>query len=266
MKKQAILLFLLLTAIASQAARVDTMRVYSASMKKRVEVVVIVPEKADALTASVYLLHGHGGNARTWLGMRPDLKEMADQHNLLFICPDGKNSWFWDSPVVASSRYETFVAKELVAYVQTRYKVNDRSDKRAISGLSMGGHGALWLAMRHPQVFGLAGSMSGGLDIRPFPNNWNMKDYLGAKNQHPERWKNYSVRGQLEKLQKGQLHIIIDCGVDDFFFKVNEEVHHALLNRGIEHDYIVRPGGHNAAYWKNALDYHLLFFLKHFER
>lgn len=253
-------------SLSAQAARVDTVQVYSPSMQKKVEVIVVVPDKTSSLASSVYLLHGYSGNARSWIDMRPDLPDVADRYNLLFICPDGKNSWYWDSPVNPSMRYETFVAKELVAFVQSEYQVADSPTQRAISGLSMGGHGALWVGMRHPDVFGAAGSMSGGLDIRPFPDSWEMKKQLGERKEYPERWKQHAVIHQLETMENGKPHLIIDCGVDDFFYAVNEATHRRLLERKIAHDYIIRPGEHNAAYWKNSLDYQLLFFIKHFEK
>ena len=67
-------------------------------------------------------------------------------------------------------------------------------------------------------------------------------------------------------LNDGDLAIIIDCGVDDFFLEVNRRTHQALLTRNIKHDYIERPGGHNHAYWNNSIDYQLLFFHKYFSR
>ena len=70
----------------------------------------------------------------------------------------------------------------------------------------------------------------------------------------------------IPSLNDGDLAIIIDCGVDDFFLEVNRRTHQALLTRNIKHDYIERPGGHNHAYWNNSIDYQLLFFHKYFSR
>ena len=118
--------------------------------------------------------------------MKPELKDIADRDGLIFVCPDGKNSWYWDSPKDPSYRYETFVSSELVKYIDSEYStVKDRSG-RAITGLSMGGHGAMWLSFRHKDVFGAAGSTSGGVDIRPFPNNWEMNKLLGNESDNQE--------------------------------------------------------------------------------
>jgi S-formylglutathione hydrolase FrmB len=128
----------------------------------------------------------------------------------------------------------------------------------------MGGHGALWLSFRHKDVYGAAGSTSGGVDIRPFPNNWNMKDQLGELSQNQARWDSFTVINQIDKIKNGELALIIDCGYSDFFFEVNNNLHTKLLANNINHDYLVRPGAHNGNYWNNAIDFQVLFFKKFF--
>jgi S-formylglutathione hydrolase FrmB len=107
-------------------------------------------------------------------------------------------------------------------------------------------------------VFGAAGSMSGGVDIRPFPNNWGMAKLLGTYAEQPERWEKNTVINMLNLLMPNSLAIIIDCGAEDFFYKVNENLHQQLLYRNIPHDYITRPGGHSWPYWTNAIKFQLL--------
>ena len=69
----------------------------------------------------------------------------------------------------ADVRYETFISDELVKYVDSHYKTVADRKGRAITGLSMGGHGAMWNGLRHSDVFSAAGSTSGGVDYPPFP-------------------------------------------------------------------------------------------------
>lgn len=66
-------------------------------------------------------------------------------------------------------------------------------------------------------------------------------------------------------LIRPELAIIFDCGTDDFFYEVNEKLHHEMLYRNIQHDYTSRPGGHEDAYWNNSVEYHLLFSLTIFK-
>lgn len=270
MKKLKTLLLsaFLFTGIASQAAVVDTIAVHSASMNKDIRVMTVRPDKAvkGEKCPVVYLLHGYSGTGVSWLVVEPKLDQLSEESGLIFVCPDGQNNWYWDSPLNPEVRYETFVSKELVDYVDAHLPTLADRDHRAISGLSMGGHGAMWLAIRHRDVFGACGSMSGGLDIRPFPNNWEMKKQLGERDQNLEVWNNHTVINQVDRLKDGDLAITIDCGVDDFFADVNRAMHQALLARKIKHDFTMRPGGHTRDYWDNSLDYHILFFKKFFEK
>ena len=129
----------------------------------------------------------------------------------------------------------------------------------------MGGHGGLYLAIKHQDVFGVGGSMSGGVDIRPFPNNWDMSLRLGKLDEHPENWEKYTVINLLHLIKPNSLALIIDCGTEDFFYKVNENLHQQMLYRNIAHDYIIRPGAHNWSYWTNAIQYQLLFMSNYFK-
>jgi len=263
-----VLFFFLLSVFSINAARVDDVMVHSTAMKRDLPVRLVVPDDANSSKpcAVIYLLHGYGGNSRSWLDIKPELKNYADKENVIFVCPDGKNSWYWDSPKDSAYRFETYVSTELTAWVDSKYPTIKNRNARAITGLSMGGHGALWLSFRHKDIFGAGGSTSGGVDIRPFPNNWEMKKQLGEKAQNEALWDEYTVINQLDKIKNGDLAIIVDCGYDDFFFAVNNALHDKLLAKGINHDYIVRPGRHDGQYWNNSIDYQILFFLKNFKR
>lgn len=252
-----------LFALGLFSATVDTIQVFSPSMNKEVKTVVIKPQ-SDRQKRSfpvLYLLHGHGGRYDRWILDAPHLTDLADRYEMMIVCPDGGvNSWFWDSPVDPAVRYETFVTRELIAYVDSQFNTLAEPAGRAVSGLSMGGHGGLYLGFRNQDVFGACGSICGGVDIRPFPEKWGMAKQLGTLRDQPERWEEYGVMGQLHLLQPGALKIIFDCGTEDFFYEVNQRLHKELQYRNIPHDFISRPGGHNRDYWGNAVKYQILFF------
>ncbi len=259
------------TSIEESPARVDTLLIHSASMNKDIPAVVMLPSGYDEAVSDsypvVYMLHGATGSYISWEEIYPELPDYADEYNLIIVCPDGGyTSWYWDSPIDPDFQYETHITKEVIPYIDATYRTRAEAGQRAISGLSMGGHGGLYLAARHPDLFGAAGSMSGGVDIRPFPNNWDIKERLGSYEEFPERWDAYTVVNLDTAFVKNNQALIIDCGVDDFFYEVNEDLHERLLKLKVEHDYIIRPGGHTVPYWKNAVEYQLLFFEKAFNR
>jgi S-formylglutathione hydrolase FrmB len=264
MKHILLSLYLFGTASVLYAAKVDTLLVYSISMKKNTTTCVVTPDgysAADKPYPVLYLLHGYSGNYASWVKDFPRVKQFSDQYHMIIVGVDGNySSWYFDSPVDPTMKYETYVTTELVQFIDSAFHTVKNRNGRAVSGLSMGGHGALYLSMRHQDVFGASGSMSGGVDFRPFPRNWDLAKRLGDQAHYPENWEKNTVLNQLYLLGKYRLAIIIDCGVDDFFIAGNRQLHEKMLYLNIDHDYIERPGGHTAEYWNNALQYQALFF------
>jgi enterochelin esterase-like enzyme len=93
-----------------------------------------------------------------------------------------------------------------------------------------------------------------------------MTKRLGAYSENPENWEKNTVVNMLYLVKPKSLALIIDCGTDDFFYKVNENLHEQLLLRNIPHDFISRPGGHNWQYWNNAISYQLMFMNNYFSK
>lgn len=251
-------------------AQVDTLVVESKVMDKKITNIVIVPEVHEQMNIKfpvLYLLHGYSGNAFDWINNVPQIKDYVDTYNMIVVCPDGGySSWYFDSSLDESSQYETYVTSELIEVVDNKYDTGDLSSARAITGLSMGGHGALYLAFRHTDLFGAAGSMSGGVDIRPFPNDWDIAKRLGEFNTHQELWEENTVINMIPLVTGKNLRLIIDCGTDDFFYTVNRQLHQKLLDNKVEHDYIERPGDHSWEYWTKSIRYQMLFFYVFFNR
>ena len=268
MKKLRYTLFLVLLFFFAQAAHVDTIQVFSPSMNKNIKTCVIVPDnykKSKKKFPVVYLLHGYSGNYATWVKSFKEVSQQVDRYGFIAIGVDGNySSWYFNSPIDPTFKYETYIIDELVPFIDKKYKTIASREGRAISGLSMGGHGALYLSLKHQDVFGAAGSMSGGVDIRPFSEKWNIKKRLGAINDFPDNWEKNTVVNLIELNQNNNLKLIIDCGVDDFFIDVNRELHQKMLALKIDHDYIERPGKHNIDYWENSLKFQLLFFYNFF--
>nr|WP_295872037.1 alpha/beta hydrolase family protein [uncultured Chitinophaga sp.] len=269
MKYTLTLLLLFCSLQTLRAATADTVSIPSTAMHRSYKCVVVTPESYKEGTRRypvVYLLHGYSGNYANWVTKVPAIKELADTYQCMIVCPDGAfMSWYLDSPRDSAMRFETYVGKEIPAYIDQHYQTLPDPRHRAITGLSMGGHGALYLAMRHPEVFGAAGSMSGGVDFRPFPKSWEIVKLLGEPGKDGANWTAYTVMAQLDRLKPGTLPMIIDCGVKDFFIDVNRALHQKLLEKGIDHDYTERPGQHDWNYWGNSIHYHLLFFHRFFQ-
>lgn len=258
-----------------QTVQGDTVEVMSQAMGRAIKNTVIVPQiyfdekLPDARYPVLYLLHGAYGDYSNW-AHKADLDAIASRYRVIIVCPDGQDSWYFDSPVDPKMQFETYISKELVAYIDSHYRTQANRYMRAITGLSMGGHGALYLAWRHPDVFWSCGCMSGGVDITKYPDKWHIKDRLGEQADNQQRWHDNAVTNMVGLLKDSKLepaqNIIIDDGLDDIFIKDNIELHDKLVAAGIDHDFTVRPGRHTWDYWVNSLDYHMVFFAKAFAR
>jgi S-formylglutathione hydrolase FrmB len=266
--KTLLIIFCTSICIRTLADNVDTILIHSTVMNKDIKCVIISPNGHPAAGTHwpvLYLLHGWSANYAQWIQTAPQLAQEATTDGILFVCPDGGyDSWYFDSPIDPTTRYETFVIHELIPYIDAHYPTRTDKAHRAITGLSMGGHGALYLAIRHRNLFGAAGATSGGVDFTAFPENWGIKKDLGEYATHKDNWNSNTVIHAVDNLTNGQLRLIFDCGIDDFFLPGNRSLHQKLMEKKIDHDYIERPGGHNQQYWHNSIDYQVLFFWKYF--
>ena len=273
MKKIFLSLMLVISIVSVACAQVidkttvNHIQVPATNIASPMDVNVILPDSyatsPEKKYPVVYILHGYDGNYTTWLTLtEPRLDSLATHYNMIFVLPDGRDSWYWDAPADSTLKMESFFVDELVPYIDKNYRTIADKNHRAITGLSMGGHGSLYLAMRHSDIWGSCGSMSGGVNINKdkWAKSWKIATRLGDKAQHPERWENYTVINLVKDLKPGQLNIIFDCGVDDFFIGVNRELNEELLKYNIPHDYTERPGRHTHPYWKNSIRYHLQYF------
>ena len=193
--------------------------------KRRFRPLVILPDAYSERNLKkfpvLYLLHGAGGNHASW-NQSTQCAQLADKYEFIILCPDGgSTSWYYDSPIDPAYQYETHVAEECVQYMDQNYRTKANRGSRAISGMSMGGHGAMYLAIRHPDTFGTSVCLMGGVDIRPFPNNWEIKKRLGEIGTHRKNWEEHTVINQAKKLKDEEIKIVLDCGRGDFFLQVN---------------------------------------------
>lgn len=280
MKKFRFLILLIFNFVCFWVnATVDSLDVPSPSMNKTYKAGVVLPASyANNKTSYpvLYLLHGGGGHFRSWLIQPPNkqlVQNVANQFNIIIVMPEGEPfGWYLDSPFNLENKFETHVINEVIPKIDQTYRTVKNKKGRVISGLSMGGHGAMYLSTRHPDLFCAAGSMSGALDMnfskyrvdKAF--NQSLKErflkLLGTDDPTTELYTKNSVINMVDKIKQNGLAITIDCGVDDFLLDVNREFHNRLVYNNIPHDYTERPGAHTWEYWENSLPYHALFFHK----
>ena len=262
MSKHFAFIALCISPLFSFAAKVDTLMTFSKSMNREIASTIILPDSYDSLPTSgvlyptVYILHGGGGNHGNWLKRMPQLTSLADKYEMVFVFPDaGSYSWYLDHPLDPSSQYETYITDELVNSVECAYRVSRSGTKRAITGLSMGGHGAIYLALRQPKMFAAAGSMSGVLDFALFPNRKGMDKFNDIR-QHSVAAIAADFNTELHEAPA----LIFDCGTEDLFLPSNRSLKAILESQNLEFSYSERKGTHNWNYWRTSILDHLEFF------
>lgn len=282
MKRLFFLLFLFPIAAFSQAT-VDTIGIYSQKMDKTLQAAITLPSnygESDRHYPVIYLLHGGSGAFSDWHQKvtQPGLvNKMADQYDLIIVTPGvGPASYYFDSPLMDSVQYESYFIEELIPYIDQHYQTLAQKESRAITGLSMGGHGSIYLSAKHPELFIAAGSMSGvmNIDTRMWkvPEDFRnlrangQKEMLGEINYDAPNFNPYTAVGYVDQLKSNGLALLIDCGVDDFLIDTNRQLHQLLLENGTPHDYTERPGAHTWQYWTEALPSHILFLDKYLKR
>jgi S-formylglutathione hydrolase FrmB len=206
----------------------------------------------------LFMLHGYSGNYGQWNDIA-NLDSVAKKDGFIIVCPDGfYDSWYINSPMRKNSQYEKFFFENLVPQVFNKYNIDKKNI--FITGLSMGGHGAINLFLHHPDFFKSAGSTSGILDLNPFPDNWSLPKVLGSHTLHPKAWQKNSDINLLSSFKEKKRQFIVDCGTEDFAFKVNQAFNDSCAALGIPIKFYKSPGEHNITYWRKSIVRHFEFF------
>ena len=234
----------------------DTVLIYTPSS--------YLPEKKYPL---VYLLHGYSENYSQW-GKINNLKKLADDFNMIFVCPDGFQSWYINSPYDAGSQMEDFFFNELVPKIHKSFNIDSKNI--FITGLSMGGYGALRYFLLHQDYFNSAGSMSGALEIDfnllnhasiVFFNSSRITNDLTTLigNYKNNKWYKYDINELLTKL-KNCKEFILDCGREDILYPSTLKTIKTMEKLNCPYVFISQPGNHNSKYWNKTLSFHLQYF------
>ncbi len=203
----------------------------------------------------VYLLHGHGGNVGNWFSAT-SVAGVAERLGLAVVTPEGGDSWYVNGP---GGRWMDYVVDDLVAEVEGRWPVARDRTGRAIAGLSMGGYGALNIALQRPERFALAASMSGALDT---PRDISVFDPTGARPDIPPVFgpagsatrRDNDIYARVRHAMPAALPFVyLDCGLEDPWVAVNREFASRLDTLGIAHAFHTPSGGHDWTYWNRQI-------------
>jgi enterochelin esterase-like enzyme len=236
---------------------------YSRGLGRDVEYLAWVPPDYAATSGvypTLYLLHGAGSWAshgvQEWLGyaLTEDLERLLALgliRPMIVVLPDGEQG-YWMNHASAGPRWGDFVALDLVRHVDATFRTDPRPERRAIGGLSMGGHGALQLALNHPETFSIAGGHSPTL--RPFEES---PTFFGDEQE-------FALSDPLTLVRRydaaRRILVWIDVGEEDRWRREAERLALALAERHAPYSYTVLPGEHEGWYWREYLPVYLRFY------
>jgi len=271
--------FLLAAFVVSLSAhaqsRIDCDALNSRILKHPVHYCVYLPAGYDAGTAQhpaqtypvLYFLHGLGDNERTLFNsggwtLLDDLRRQHKMGEFLIVAPEGGRTFYINS-ADGSVRYSDFFLQEFMPLIETKYRISKDRNNRAISGISMGGYGALRFAFAHPEMFSAVSAQSAAL-ITASPQELDSAARSGAPLGKTlavvfgdpievRHWKDNSPFVLAHRNIPGvrKLAIYFNCGRDDNygFEKGAAALHEQLQKEGVKHEYHAYPGDHSLSYF-----------------
>lgn len=234
------------------------LRYFSQALAKHTSANLILPDPGlQGPYHVMFLLHGMSDDHTIWM-RRTSIERYCDGLPLIVVMPDGARSLYADA--IHGYPYEKALAVELPKIIGAYFPVHKQW---SVTGLSMGGYGALRFALRFPELFVSANSHSGATNLghsgtyKDQPMSDELTLVLGT---NPEGSVNdlYALSANLEPAKRPKLRI--DCGTEDFLIEHNREFHRHLDAIGYDHVYQEFPGAHEWGYWdlhvQDALAFH----------
>lgn len=278
MSRPTTLVFVLALVLAAPAlaqSRIDCSAMNSRILKQVVRYCVYLPSGYDAgakqsppyVYPALYFLHGLGDNEQTLFNsggwtLLDDLRNQHKMGDFLIVAPDARRTFYIDS-ADGKVRYSDFFLEEFIPYIEGKYRIRKGRAGRAISGVSMGGYGALRFAFAHPELFSAVSAQSAALMTETpqeldaaMRSGTSLSGVLGAVFGDPIRaahWNENSVF-VLAKDHAGALRkqaIYFNCGKDDNygFEKGAAALDSELTREKVSHEYRSYRGDHSLSYF-----------------
>jgi putative tributyrin esterase len=205
----------------------------------------------------VYLLHGGGGGYRDWTNYS-DVAKYAEA-GLILVMPEGNSSYYTNSAEHPEDRYEDYVVNDVISEVERKYPAATGRQNRAIVGVSMGGYGAVKIAMKHPELFAFAGGISAAVDVptRPFSikrlSQWRFHSSIFGPNDSQTRRDNdpYALARSVNPSRMP--YLFLTCGEQEGLLPANRKLAAILMERGFAYEFHTAPGDHNWMQWNEQV-------------
>ncbi len=232
---------------------------YSSLIQRNVRYRVLVPDAVSQGNEPVpvlYLLHGLFGSCENWTDLT-GLRRYVDGSDLLIVMPDGGDNWYTDS----GEAHESYLIQDLMPEMESRFRASSERGKRAIAGNSMGGYGAIKLALKYPEKFAFAASFSGAFHVTRLVADSgelapSIRRVFGDEGSRIRRENDiFEIAARSHGIAGTLPRFYLDCGTEDEFVAANREFASTLTAAGIEHEFLEVTGGHDWPYWDERIGY-----------
>jgi putative tributyrin esterase len=214
----------------------------------------------------LYLLHGLSDDHTVWMRMT-SIERYATEYGIAVVMPNVNRSFYVD--MKHGGNYYTYITKEIPHFVRSNFPISAKREDNYIAGLSMGGYGAFMIALRNPEMFSAAASLSGALDLTPvfdMPEEEvapMVQAIFGSKDEYINT--DYNLIRLLKKLQgksDNLPRLFQCCGTEDYIYFMNQNFREAAEKYGINLTYEEGPGEHEWGYWDTNIQRALNWFFK----
>ena len=238
---------------------------HSAVLGKACQMNIIIPQNpinpANKPYPVMYLLHGLAGDYSSW-ERRTSIERYAAAYDLVIVMPNGDRGFYTDAQ--EGFNYWTALSEELPQIVSSLLPVSTDREKNFAAGLSMGGYGALKLALRKPDRFAAAVGISSVADIRLRLSNASpelKRIFLKDDNfADPENDLMYLADKAMKSPTPPRIMSI--CGTEDGLYEGNQNFRHHMENINYpDYKYMEGPGAHSWDFWDKWIQTALKFFM-----
>ncbi|MCF7826350.1 MAG: prolyl oligopeptidase family serine peptidase [Candidatus Marinimicrobia bacterium] len=262
-------LLLILTGFSSAWGSILHLKAPSLALSDSNRVIVATPTQFDLHKKGGYpfivMLHGWSGDETQW-EKDADLQTLCDTYNILLVLPDGGyDGWWVDSEQQPDRNYDSHIHEEIIIWVVEKFNGSKKPTRHGVLGLSMGGFGAIYQALKYPDNYAAVASLSGVMDITRHTENWHLSNALGLYADNPDRWKkNNPLDLAGKKAPAHSPRMLLICGRDDFSFKENQEMAKRLKDMGYQCEFREEAGAHTHTFWKTHVGSAIKFIVSNF--
>lgn len=259
---------LLTTSHAQVSVKDDSL--FSAAINSYSPFTIILPDgyrKSEKRYRTVYLLHGFNADHTSWVNSTR-LVELAASYQLIIVTPNAKNSWYANSVTETELRFEDLLIKDIIPFIDKKYRTVSDRKHRAVAGMSMGGYGAIKYGLKYPEMFFYAAGISPSIQFpagledsaivarRSAASNASVRAAFGAERNH--FWNDNDIFFLVQQFASAKPpYFYLSAGSLDGIPEIIYQTHdlaNTFREKKIPFEMHESPGAHDWQFWDAEIE------------